>query len=231
MFYHQCLFSPPASTWITAINNNHFNGLLGLTATAVCKYLLISTATIKGPAKQPPQNELSTTKPTTYGKLATVCSNSEGDKPDTTNTIFCWTVIADTKNKTVYIELADKFPYRSFEANKYTFVTYDCNSNAIIRGFNHHQYRMLNKKRQKPKFCVLDNEASSTIKKFLIDESIDYQIVLPKEHGVNSAKRAIQTFKNHFISGLRLTDPNFPLQLWDQFLPQAEDSLNMLLSF
>ncbi len=47
------------------------------------------------------------------------------------------------------------------------------------------------------------------------------------KHRVNAVERAIQNFKNRFISVLCSTDPNFPMQLWDQLLPQAEDSLNM----
>ncbi len=52
-FFHQCLFSPTASIWITPINNHHFTGWPGLTATAVQQHLCVSTATIKGHAMQP----------------------------------------------------------------------------------------------------------------------------------------------------------------------------------
>jgi hypothetical protein len=40
--------------------------------------------------------------------------------------------------------------------------------------------------------------------------------------------RAIQTFKDHFVSALATTDSKFPLQLWDQLAPQVENTLNML---
>ena len=50
----------------------------------------------------------------------------------------------------------------------------------------------------------------------------------PHIHRRNSAKRAIQTFKNHFIAGLASTDPNFPLSNWCRLLPQAELTLNLL---
>jgi len=35
-------------------------------------------------------------------------------------------------------------------------------------------------------------------------------------------------FKNHFISGLCSTHPDFPLNLWDKLLPQATLTLNLL---
>ena len=50
----------------------------------------------------------------------------------------------------------------------------------------------------------------------------------PSDHRVNAAERAIQTFKNHFISGLSLTDSHWPLQLWDQLTKQARITLNIL---
>jgi hypothetical protein len=50
----------------------------------------------------------------------------------------------------------------------------------------------------------------------------------PQIHRRNWAERDIQTFKNHFISGLCSTHPDFPLNLWDKLLPQATLTLNLL---
>jgi hypothetical protein len=43
-----------------------------------------------------------------------------------------------------------------------------------------------------------------------------------------SAKRAIATFKEHFISALATIDMLCPFQLWDEFLLQVELTINML---
>ena len=51
---------------------------------------------------------------------------------------------------------------------------------------------------------------------------------LPHIHQRNSAERAIQTFKNHFIAALACTDPNFPMSNWCRLLPRAELTLNLL---
>jgi hypothetical protein len=59
-------------------------------------------------------------------------------------------------------------------------------------------------------------------------KQIDYQLVPPNMHRRNAAERAIRTFKNHFIATLCGTDPDFPLLLWDQLLPQALLTLNLL---
>jgi len=72
------------------------------------------------------------------------------------------------------------------------------------------------------------NKASCALQKHMTAEGIDYQLVPPNLHHHNAAKRVIHTFKNHFIAGLCSTDKNFPIHLWDQLLPQAELSLNLL---
>ena len=59
-------------------------------------------------------------------------------------------------------------------------------------------------------------------------EAIKYQLVPPHIHRRNAVERAIQTFKSHFIAGLCTTDPEFPIQLWDRLLPQAEITINIL---
>jgi hypothetical protein len=59
-------------------------------------------------------------------------------------------------------------------------------------------------------------------------EDDDFQLVPPGMHRRNAAERAIRTFKNHFIAGLSSIDKDFPLHLWDQLLPQAILSVNLL---
>jgi hypothetical protein len=57
---------------------------------------------------------------------------------------------------------------------------------------------------------------------------MDIHLVPPHNHHVNAAKQAIATFKEHFIAGLATVDKHCPLQLWDEFLPQVELTLNLL---
>ncbi len=47
-------------------------------------------------------------------------------------------------------------------------------------------------------------------------------------HCVNAAKQAIGTFKEHFVAALATIDNLCPLQLWDEFLPQVELTLNLI---
>jgi hypothetical protein len=63
---------------------------------------------------------------------------------------------------------------------------------------------------------------------YLKDSNIKYQLAAPGQHRINAAKRAIRTFKNHFIAGLCIVDDNFPINLWDRLLPQALVTINLL---
>ena len=156
------------------------------------------------------------------------------------NHVFCWAALADQIDGTTYTDLTGRFPVMSMELKQYIFVAYDYTTNAIlVRAIKDREaptiveafddvFSYLDRKGFKPKFNVLDNEASRAITEYLEQEEIKWQFVPPNEHRVNAAERAIQTFKNHFIAGLCTTDRNFPSQLWDKLLPQAQNSLNML---
>jgi hypothetical protein len=74
----------------------------------------------------------------------------------------------------------------------------------------------------------MDNECSSTVAAFICSNNIRIQLVPPHNHRANAAERAIATFKDHFIASLATLDPTCLIQLWDEFLPQVELTLNML---
>jgi hypothetical protein len=57
---------------------------------------------------------------------------------------------------------------------------------------------------------------------------MDIHLVLPHNHQVSAVKRAIATFKEHFIVGLATVNRNCPLQLWDEFLHQFKLTLNLI---
>ena len=66
------------------------------------------------------------------------------------------------------------------------------------------------------------------MKEVIEENEMTYQLVPSHDHRRNMAKRAIQTFKAHFIAILCGVDSNFPIGLWCWLLPQAEMTLNML---
>jgi replicative superfamily II helicase len=86
----------------------------------------------------------------------------------------------------------------------------------------------LESKGYKIKLNVMDNQCTKQIKKFLTDKDCELMFFEPHNHRVNAAKRAIQTFKDHFSSALATTDSKFPLQLWDRLTSQVETTLNLM---
>jgi hypothetical protein len=74
----------------------------------------------------------------------------------------------------------------------------------------------------------MDNQCTRQIRKFLTKKYCNLMLVKPHNHRVNVAKRAIQTFKDHIISALAMSDSKFPLQLWDKLTSQVENTLNLM---
>ncbi len=69
---------------------------------------------------------------------------------------------------------------------------------------------------------ILDNETSPALLSYFESQSILYQLVPPVQKRTNTARRAIQTFRRHFLSLLATTHPSFPINHWPALLPQAE---------
>ena len=88
--------------------------------------------------------------------------------------------------------------------------------------------RLLQSQGLKPNIQRLDNEASALLRELITTKDINFQLEPPNIHRRNVAERAIRTCKNHFIAILSGTDPNFPIQLWDQLLDQVQITLNLL---
>ena len=80
----------------------------------------------------------------------------------------------------------------------------------------------------KPVFNVIDDIASKAIRAYLKEAKVGLQLVEPNDHRANAAERAIQTFKNHFISRLCISNRDFPTILWSRLVSQAVRLLNML---
>ena len=140
----------------------------------------------------------------------------------------------------IYTDLPVRFPFTSSRGHKYLFVLYDYDLNAIlaepiksqsaeelVRGYTICYNKLINV----GVISILqrlDNEASKELIAAIQKNNIAYQLASPGNHRLNPAERAIQTFKNHFISVLNSTDSNFPSHLWCRLVDQAVMTLNML---
>ena len=122
-YLHADCFSPVKSTWIEAVENDHFGTWPGLTTELIRKYLKRPEATYKGHMKQTRQNMRSTKH-----------NNPPVRDPDPpgirTNLILVHTI----ERNEISIDLTGRFPIRSFAGNEYIFVLYDYDSNPPPRG-------------------------------------------------------------------------------------------------
>ena len=76
---------------------------------------------------------------------------------------------------------------------------------------------------------ILYNKASTEYKRVITEEwGSQYQLVPPDMHHRNAAKCSIRTFKANFLATLAGTCAQLPNFLWDQFLEQAEITLNLM---
>ena len=73
-----------------------------------------------------------------------------------------------------------------------------------------------------PKHQVLDNEISALYCNEIKSTNTTFQLVPSDDHRRNLAKKAIQTWKDHFIDILSGTAASFPEHLWCQIIPQAK---------
>ena len=167
-------------------------------------------------------------------------SQPEDETTEKCLNVFCYAALADKIEGTMYTDMTGALPHMSLEGNLYYLIAYIYDMNAILakpmKSNNSADiiaafediFSELKDKGYKPKLNVSDNQSATQIKQFLAANDCEWQFVEPHNHRVNAAERAIQTFKNHFISGLCCSDSEFPLQLWDQLTEQAEITLNLL---
>ena len=141
------------------------------------------------------------------------------DEPlNKSNNVFCFAALADKQTGTLYTDATGALPAQSLDGNQYYLIAYDYDTNyifaipidsqsdeAIIGAFEK-VFEQLEEKGYKPTFNVTDNQAANLIKRYLKTQNCQWQFVEPSNHQVNAAKRAIQTYKNHFISSLCSTD-------------------------
>eukprot|EP00804_Cyclotella_cryptica_P005555 CCRYP_003060-RA/>CCRYP_003060-RA protein AED:0.28 eAED:0.31 QI:0/0/0/1/0/0/4/0/813 len=244
-YMHQAFFSPPIATLLKAINNNQLQGFPLMKADL---YLAPSPATSKGHMKRP-RTSIRSTRPTLTGPTTTPVAppsnvptnappiepmtNPHVIPPDITDTIcnvFCFAALADKHHGTIHHARRQSVLPRGIRLRPELHLRHPPTQSTRrinMTAFNH-VFQDLKAKGYKPTFNVTDNQATTPIKAYLGTEDCKWQFVKPHNHRVNAAERAIQTFKNHFISGLCSTDSNWPLQLWDTMTEQAIITLNLL---
>ena len=235
-YFHAAAGFPVRDTWLKASKAGKFTSWPGLTYQNNSKYCPTNKETIKGHMVQTRQHVRSTRPSVKLGKPPEPIppeKEPEGRK----NTIH----IKTTHISKLYTDDTGRFPVISRKGNQYIMVAYHCDSNAIMvvtfktrkdkaRTADYNTIMQRLKYRDMlVNLQILENEASKEYEILIKDKwNINYQLVPSHIHRQNAAERAIQTFKALFISILAGVADDFPRRHWDQLLPQAELTLNLL---
>ena len=131
-------------------------------------------------------------------------------------------------NGTIYTDLTGAFPVTSSRGNKLLYIAYSYDANGILwepmKSKNDSEmsrvfkkvYDKLEKRGIKPKFHIMDNEASSTVMRWMERNKVDARKVATHNHRANTAEQMIETAKQHFIARMDGTDKNHPIREWDR---------------
>ena len=150
----------------------------------------------------------------------------------------------DLKNdmdEKIFSDQSGRFPTRSYKGNQYIMVLYKMDvsnsvhaepmrnrtSGEMVRAYQAILDR-LKAAGINPSLHILDNECSQEFKDVITSNQLRYQLVPPNDHRRNAAEKAMQVWKDHFVSVLCGTDDAFPMQLWCKLVPHAVTQLNML---
>ena len=247
-FGHASFWSPAISTLEHALKAFYITNFPGLTYESLKNYPPQSQAMVMGHLDQARKNKQSTQPKKQKPSPLSISDPSQVETleeafpeplKEGVKTQACYASVFQATGQ-VYTDQTGKFTVPSSSGNTQLFVLYDYDSNTIhaepmktksaahILAAYKKVHDRLVAAGLKPLLHKLDNECSKILKQFMADKDIDYQQVPPGCHRQNAAERAIRTFKNHFIAGLCSTPKEFPLHLWDQLVPQAVLTLNLL---
>ena len=124
--------------------------------------------------------------------------------------MFCFAVLADKIDGTIYLDQTGRFPIRSL-TNYILLRSLASRTDVDMSKAFKDLYAYLEEHNLKPKLHVLDNKCSRAIKSFIRKEGADIQLVKPHNHRVNAAETVVKTAKYHMIASLAMLDPSCPL--------------------
>ena len=246
-FYHACFGSPALSTFTKALDHDLL--LPGIDAQMVRRNPPTTIATAFGHLDQSRQGTGSMSRKHAPRRVAaTVLPAAATTSDDDDDQLEPSIIPAEKIVYVTVLELSGKhasdttgrFPMPSYTGNEYILLFVDEDANYLhpepvkSRSAEHRlaAYKkgvdFFRSKGCLYKYEYIDNEISKNLTSFFESTGIDYQLTPASTHRRNKAERAIRTFKNHFISILATCDPDFPMAAWDELLPHAELTLNLM---
>jgi hypothetical protein len=254
-YAHATMGSPVLSAFVQAVAAGYLNNFPRITAKLITQNPPNTIATAYGHLDQTRQGQHSTSPQATLTTTTPLIPNPLSHQPSpppsadtiTTNLDLHDPNFNDSSNaflrvipisQTNHSDLTGRLPVRSRKGNEYILV-------SVLNGYIHME-PMPNKQASSyvnaftntieffeshnatVSYQRLDNETSLLLEKYLKRKNITLQYVPPNTHRANKAERAIRDARSHIISSYVTTHTDFPLNLWDEILPQIEISLNLL---
>jgi len=255
-FCHAMLGSPPVSSLLKAFRRGYLSSLPRLTATMVAANPPVSIATARGHLDLTRQGQQSTRKEKKdrrkRGKLMRVESAktviNDIDDPavipdefDLEPDAFVCVIDLSKDDDANHSDTTGRFDIPSWRGSNYVLVSVykgyaygvampSRKAQSHVKAYEtvYDHYRSLG---HVPTIQRMDNETSILLDRFFKERNITVQLVPPHNHRANRAERAIRDYKNHVIATLGTVHPSFPLNLWDELLPQVNITINLLRSF
>jgi hypothetical protein len=225
-YLHTSAGFPTKPTWLKAIKNKQFSSWLGLTTDEVRHHFPDSDKTNKGHGQRTP-SRLRVTKQT---QAAVQPEEQDDDKnmiATKQKTVFFKVYnLAKEALRKIWTDQTGHLPKQSSRGNQYIMVLTKSDSSAILvepmknRSSDEmlQAYQALidcfNATGIFPLEHILHNECSALFNQQIQLNKMTYQLVPLHNHRRNQATKAIQIFKDHFVSILYGMDPSFPLHLW-----------------
>ncbi|KAL7501936.1 LOW QUALITY PROTEIN: hypothetical protein ACHAXN_000591, partial [Cyclotella atomus] len=233
-FLHAALGFPTKATLLTAIRNGNLVTFPALNVSNVIKHFPESDETQKGHMKQSKQGVRST-------KVIDEDAMLEFKPTPGVKHKDVYLRVFDATKKTMYSDQTGKFPIPSSQGNKYIMVAVELDGNyidaeplktrgteSLIKSYQAIFNRWKATQVISPNWHILDNEAPEAFKQAIRENQCRVELTPADQHRRNAAERAIQTFKGHFISVLAGVSDNYPINRWDELLPQTVLTLNLL---
>jgi len=244
LYAHAIFGSPPPSTLYRALGKGWLSSFGRLTQTMVYQNWPNTVATAQGHLQLQRQGIKSTspTKPTRGNRALEEAADEEMDFIDAVvegpATMLCRVF---SRKDAAFADAAGRYPIPSFDGDEYMLIVVfknyihvetmrDRSSSSYVKAYRRaiEFYRSRN---QKVVSLVLDNEVSAALLDLFTTLNITFQMVPPGNKRSNKAERAIQSWRNHFLSTMGTVSSECPHYIWSRFIEQMELTLSHLRPF
>ena len=243
-FWHAAYGSPAVSTFLAAIDKA-FIRVPGLTSAKVRRHPPDSLATAYGHLhatrkglRSTKEKASSAVAPTT--NITGSDDNAEPISPPQPQERRVWFKMHDVRAGRTHSDATGALPQRGRSGALYQIIFYHEDSNVIhvettrsrsgpdLLAALQRAVKFFTDRGVPPLLIRMDNECADVTKSWLETTPIKLELTPVAQHRTNKAERAISTWKDHFLATLATTDPDCPLSLWEDFVEQAELTLNCM---